>query len=326
MVKYLPPKLIPAKGDDKKVVSSRKTPDKPPARKQMAQGLYQQLRSKPTNVPQPLPMEEMPKVGAPEPTRKLPGMRVMGNKSDSRGGKYIGALFDSQKLYSDSSKPHYRERASRVIKVEESPLTTKIKHTVPSSGETEMKTTMRPVSEMKSRATRIPTSREMAQQDVDETLQESMIETSDIVKPSVNKLGVIKSDVIPESRVKVDNEPHFRVWKELRLGEHIPSADIPPYLVIQPKQTDDDFHNKLTGANVEIKEKKPRKARKAKMVSGMVEMKEEGNGVVKTEVNKIETVEKKKRGASAYNMFVAEHRKAGKSMKEIGEMYRQSNK
>lgn len=334
--KYLPPKLVPAKKDDKPMKMTKKSSsEKPPARKEMAQGLYQQLRSKPSNVEAPLPMEEMPKIGSPEPTRRLPGMRVMGNKSDSRGGKYIGALYDSQKLYADSSKPHYRERASRVIKMEESPLSTKIKHTDMVSEKVDMPTTQRsvmpsrPSQEMRARGGRVPTTREMAQQTEDESLQDTMIETSDMLKPSVNKLGVIKKDVLPNAPVKVDNEPHFRVWKELRVGEHIPSADVPPFLTIHPKQTDDDFHNKMTGANVEISEKKPRKPRKAKVVSGMVEMKEEEivskpKGVVKTEVEKIEKVEKKTRAKSAYNEFVAEHRKQGATMKEIGEMWRQS--
>lgn len=296
------------------------------------------MRAKPVNVSEPA-MAEMPKIGSPEVTRRLPGMRVVGKERGGRGAKVIGALYDSEKLYQDVTKPHYRERASRTIKVEESPLVTRIKHMMPdtdkqsgqqlvvakmpetvgkkSVGVQSDNTGSRGVNAVNvtSEGAKPMSQRQMAQEAHDETVQESMIEESDLLKPVVNELGVIKTEALPQAPAKVDNEPQYRRWKDLTLGEHIPTADIHPYLSLVPKPTMEKIV-KMTDTETVVKEKKPRKPRQPKKVVEEVMEESESDREVVTE--------KKKRGASAYNQFVAEHRKKGMSMKEIGEMYRKS--
>ncbi len=351
--KSLFPALKPMKTTKKVEAPARKAP----ARKEMAQEAFQ--RTKTSNVSAPLPMEEMPKTGAPEPSRRLPGQRVIGKGTSGRGTKIIGALYDSQKLYQDVSQPHYRERASRVIKMEESPLVQKIRHNtdIPDSGQRVVRAKMPETIGKKSVSVQSvnqgsrefgtqyadisdmgrvkPVSkRDMAIQAFDESVEETMIDEPDILKPSVNELGVLKSTPLPQAPPNVMNQPEIRLWKELRLGEHIPSADIHPMLTLVPGTSAEMYKNKVSGQDVELKEKekKPRKPRKAKVIPGMTEVKEEevveemptAKGIVKTEVEKIEKKEKKKRQPSTYNKFVSEHMKQGKSMKEISEMWKRT--
>jgi hypothetical protein len=153
----------------------------------------------------------------------------------------------------------------------------------------------------------------------DTSLVEPMAETG---LPSANDEGMKKKPEIPPAPVEVVGEPSFRMWRELRLGDFLPVASIPPSLIINPKPVKEEIKPLAV-----VDAPKPRKPRKKKVMEGMTtvtmeeEVTESPNGVVKTEVEKIE---KKKKSPSSYNAFVSKHRKEGKSMKDIAVMWKAS--
>ena len=183
-----------------------------------------------------------------------------------------------------------------------------------------------------------------------------MIDESDFLKPSANRISTEKTP-IPSARVAVAGEKGLKSFRDLKPGVHIPVSHIPPILSVEPKPVKDEFidFSVVQKREEDMKLPKPAKAKRAEtMVEDddnvemfykkpratveekpmVTEMKEKKKVIRKMmpkmeEVEKVETVKeavketgKAKKSPTAYNTFVAKMRKEGKSMTEIGQMWR----
>lgn len=262
------------------------------------------------------------RVGAPEAKRRLPGMRKVGKSGEKI--EVIRHLEEGVKM----TKNGYRQREERIGKGRGG-YGFEIAHEgeKPMSGREMMRM---PISDS------VP---------MDFSADVGAIDESDFLKPSANKISTEKR-VIPHARVSVAGEPGLKTYEQLEPGRHIPVSNVPPSLSIQPKAVRDDFMSFLNVQEAEQAPKKPRKAKRTETYGGMKEMimdedkivekvkpmtksgmgmrrmvLEEDNRIVEKPMTT--EVVKKKRAPTAYNKFVAEKRKAGFTMSEIGQMYRE---
>ncbi len=238
--------------------------------------------------------------GAEEITRRLPTMRVSGKQQEARN-KIVGASAGDERMYRQDeaigSQPVNRRLGKQSMMQADQPVS---------------------ASQKVAPAT--------AKQTAKRTMQAQVNEPTDAVMRDIAGADVImpKRGRPPKARLGVG------------VGQVVPTGGAPYNLVVEPtgssvKHTKESINAPVRPAGAEpnlTRLVKPMKyggkvlERKNEMVELIEHVEAEPKGVVKKQVKAIEVKEKKKRPASAYSKFMGEQRKAGYTMKEISEMWK----
>jgi hypothetical protein len=233
--------------------------------------------------------------GGPEITRRLPTMRITGKQQESRN-KIAGARAGDERVYradeAIGAQPVGRRLGKQSIIQSDQPV---------------------PASQKVAPAT--------AKQTAGRTMRAQVNEPTDAVMRDIAGASV---NMPKRGRPK-------KVALGVGVGEVVPTGGAPYNLVVEPTGSSVKHKRESTTAPVRGPSAIPNLTRLVKPMKyggGYVEQNiiehVEPVGVVKKEVKTIEKKEKKTRAPSAYAKFMGEQRKAGFSMKEISEKWKET--
>jgi hypothetical protein len=235
--------------------------------------------------------------GAEEVTRRLPTMRVTGKQQEARN-KIVGSSAGDERVYRQNEA------------IGSQPVSRRL-------GKQSMIQSDQPVSASQKVA---PAT---AKQTAKRTLKAQVNEPTD-----ANMRDIAGADV---NMPKRGRPPKVRLG--VGVGQVVPTGGAPYNLVLDPTPSSVKHTKESINAPVRPAGAEPNLTRLVKPMKyggKVLERKEveseyvepEPKGVVKKEVKAIEKKEKVKRAPSAYAKYMGEQRKAGYSMKEISEMWK----